>query len=233
MSINNIGTNIPIEVGKGGTGNAILTSNGVLYGNNNSPIGVTSVGTATQLLTSNGGISAPSFQNNPFISGNDFVFVQEYIGAVPFEITTGFSTNYTTYFMTYIISGATTSSPSGEIGIQLSTDGGASYLSGVYKGTYAAISSSVWLLNNTTITMTIGLTSANTFLQRGNLFLGNIMSSGNPWLISESSIRQGPPIYTQTVFNGSPIIANAFKFTAFGYTAGLDVTARIYKIRTS
>lgn len=51
MATNNaINSLDPIEVAKGGTGNAILTDNGVLVGSGTSPITVLSVGTTGQLL---------------------------------------------------------------------------------------------------------------------------------------------------------------------------------------
>lgn len=59
-TINSIGSNKPIEVAFGGTGDATLTLNGVLYGNSTSPVGITAAGTTGQILTATTG-SAPSW----------------------------------------------------------------------------------------------------------------------------------------------------------------------------
>jgi hypothetical protein len=69
MSINSIGSNMPIEVAKGGTGVATFTSSyAVICGGTTAtnPLqNIASIGTATQVLTSNGAGLLPTFQDNP------------------------------------------------------------------------------------------------------------------------------------------------------------------------
>ncbi len=61
-TINSIGSNIPIEIAKGGTNAASMTNtDGVVYFDGTSLV-TTAVGTATHVLTSNGAGVAPTFQ---------------------------------------------------------------------------------------------------------------------------------------------------------------------------
>ena len=69
---NAIGSNNPIEVGKGGTGNASLTAYAVITGGTTSTAAIqsiASVGTSDQALTSNGAGALPTFQT---LSGETF-----------------------------------------------------------------------------------------------------------------------------------------------------------------
>lgn len=69
-TINAINSNIPIEVSKGGTGNASLTAHGILIGNGSSAIAALSVGSTGQLLV--GASSAdPAFAAS---ASGDFTF---------------------------------------------------------------------------------------------------------------------------------------------------------------
>jgi len=59
---NSIGSNIPIEISKGGTNaSSMTTTDGVVYYDGTRLV-TTTVGTATQVLTSNGAGVAPTFQ---------------------------------------------------------------------------------------------------------------------------------------------------------------------------
>lgn len=64
-TINSIGSNIPIEIVKGGTSATSFTNtNGIVY-YDGSILNTTSVGTSTHVLTSNGAGVAPTFQAVP------------------------------------------------------------------------------------------------------------------------------------------------------------------------
>ena len=53
-TMNSIGTQMPIEVAKGGLGTTTLTVHGVVIGNGTDAANITAAGTATQLLQSGG-----------------------------------------------------------------------------------------------------------------------------------------------------------------------------------
>jgi hypothetical protein len=103
MSINKIGTNIPIEVTKGGTG---VAANATPYGvicsgtTNTNPLqNIVSVGTATQALTSNGAGLLPTFQDQasgvvpPYVAPTAFVPSIVFAGAntgVTYAVRSGY-----------------------------------------------------------------------------------------------------------------------------------------------
>jgi hypothetical protein len=76
-TINSIGSNIPIEITKGGTGAASLTAHGVLVGEGTGAIAALSVGTTGQLLVGATGAD-PTFASS---ATGDFTFTSSTAGA--------------------------------------------------------------------------------------------------------------------------------------------------------
>lgn len=253
MSINNIGSNVPIEVSKGGTGSASLTANGVLYGNNTSAIGVTGVGTATQLLTSNGGVTAPSFQGNPFLdSGLEFVTTIGWPSVSTFVDFTNLKAGYGTYLFvvnhTAFVGG---SSAGSGLFLQLSTDNGATWifnpaisprLNYYQRKIIYNASGTFTFSSNDGVTVTPG----GFLMQFGGSdtsaigysyhYLTGLLVNGTPSWIGytapfSTTIATGLSAFYQDSFKTGPITANAFRIGNQGLTSPTGTIA-IYRIKT-
>jgi len=254
MSINNIGTNIPIEVGKGGTGNVSLTANGVLYGNNAAAIGVTAVGTATQLLTSNGGVSAPSFQGNPLIdSGLEFVSTITWPTISTFVNFTNLPAGYGTYL--FVVNHTTTvggGSINSGIFVQLSVDNGATWIFNPQAGPVQANYYQRFISYDTSGTFTIQSRNGETVTPGGFLmqfggsdtsaigysyhYLTGLLTNGTPAWVGYTApftvgISLGVSAFYQGSFKAGPITANAFRIGNQGME-GPQGTISIYRIKT-
>ena len=150
----------PIQVALGGTGDATLTSKGVLYGNGTSPIGATSVGTAGQLLTSNGA-SAPTFQTATPGGVGALTLLHQLTASNSANLFFG-STYITTTYDTYlfVISNIIPATNTATFRMQASEDNGSTYLNTGASGGDSGYTF-CYPYNSTTITTHFGPGSVN------------------------------------------------------------------------
>lgn len=127
MSINSIGSNIPIQVAKGGIGTNTLTQYGVLYGNGTSAVQATAVGTATNVLTSNGAGMAPSFQPIGSVPGGGaWALIQTQVASNSPSLV--FNTGLSSYqTLVFIVSGILSTVLADICTMQVSLDGGVTW----------------------------------------------------------------------------------------------------------
>lgn len=151
MSINSIGTDIPIEVNKGGIGVATLTQYGVLYGNAAAPVQVTAVGTAGNVLTSNGPGLAPTFQAVGGSPGaGAWTFIETQIAATSANLTfnPGQTPQYTCLFFT--LNSITSDTINDQLVFEISFDNGSTFPTNSITGTvvYSSTTTGVFTTNS-------------------------------------------------------------------------------------
>jgi hypothetical protein len=175
----------PIQVALGGTGNSSLSSKGILYGNGTGNVGVTSAGNSGQVLVSNGAGNPPTFQsivgNLTLISSGSVVN-----GASSFTITSGITNAYNTYLL--LCTGLECTATSDQLALQVSTNGGSSYLtSGYTSGTTGGDIANNFANNTSTSEFFISFTTMSSFFSTIWLYG---MSSGSNMMISGESVGQ-------------------------------------------
>jgi len=171
MSINAIGTNVPIEVAKGGIGVSTLTQYGVLYGNNANPVQATSVGTAGQVLTSNGAGVAPTFQTPGVVPGGGalvFIQTQDALSSASLIFNTGITTDYPN--LQFLVNNILSDTIGDTFIIEYSDDGGSSFR-GLRNG------SAIWI--DSTVTSTVTWNNISTTLSYNPLSSNLMPTSGD------------------------------------------------------
>jgi hypothetical protein len=146
MSINSIGSDIPIQVSFGGIGVSTLTQYGVLYGNNTAAVQATAVGTLGEVLTSNGAGMAPTFQPTGITPGaGAWTFIQTQVAASSANLI--FNTGITSSFPTlcFVVNGVTSSIINDSFIFDCSTDGGSTFPT-IFSGgvVYTNTSTGTW-----------------------------------------------------------------------------------------
>lgn len=124
---------IPFPVLEGGSGDSSHTAYAVLAGGTTSTGAVQSVsgvGTTGQVLTSNGAAALPTWQTG---SGGNLVLIQSQTvsGAASVVFTTGITATYNNY--AFLCSNVNTSVATA-LALQISTNGGSSYITTAYSG---------------------------------------------------------------------------------------------------
>jgi hypothetical protein len=202
----------PIQVALGGTGNSTLTADGILYGNGTAAIGITSAGTSGQVLLSGAGSAAPFWGS---VSGAGAINFIEYLdetgssAVTSFTITSGLTSTYNNYIFT-LLGNLTTGTD--VIAMQVSTNGGSSYINtGYHSGGFVPGTSSFTNNNSTTyfaLTSSINLFNSTFFIY--NMNGTNIMFTGEVNDVNNTA----SPVNTSGSINTGSI--NAIKV----YTAG-------------
>lgn len=157
-TINAIGSNIPIEIAKGGTNaSSMSTTDGVIYYDGTKLV-TTSAGSAGQILTSNGAGVAPTFQA---VGSFPLTLLNTQTASSSASLTftsTYITSTYSSYFIKFTL---LTSSGSAQLQMTFSTDNGSSYLNSNYlagatANTYNATS---WTANSSTTLCPLSSTS--------------------------------------------------------------------------
>jgi hypothetical protein len=244
MSINTIGSSIPIQVGTfGGTGNGSLGADGILYAQGTGPIGVTSSGTAGQILTSQGSSAPPIFANPPVVGG-DLVFVS----SIPLPtnspaVFTSLPSNYNTYMFVVNRSGAGGTTAGAVITLQLSTDNGSTYIT-----SFSSYATKIWSwtpsVSNTWNNITaigggLPLYSYAMSNSTGIFIVRGLMQLGYPSITGDCSGTGGGGASFSSYYIGGAysssnpaITANAFRLVATGSFTGVTGTVDVYQIRS-
>lgn len=199
MSVNAIGSNMPIEIACGGTNNSTMANtNGMVYFDG-IRLNTTAVGSATQVLTSNGTGNAPTFQVAPLSGSMVLIQSQSVNNGSACVFNTGITTQYRNFMILY----DSLVSPSilGTFQVQLSVNGGSSYLT----SGYASLLSSGFAV----------LVFAASVISSGQILLSNINSgtslvgccvTGTKWNLLTSTL-----VSNATVYIGGSIVANALR----------------------
>lgn len=123
-------TRSPIPIAEGGTNaTSMATSAGVIY-YDGSKLSTTNAGISGQVLTSNGIGIAPTYQDVP--SGNIvLISTQTANGGTALNFTSGITSTYNNYMLIVVNIDANAT-----LGIELSSNGGSSYITSGYQSGY-------------------------------------------------------------------------------------------------
>ena len=137
MSLNSIGSNIPVEVAKGGTGLASVTEYAVVCGGTSATGAlqqVSGVGTSGQVLTSNGAAALPTWQAAASTPGMVFFGSQTESGGTAITFDGFYSASHPIFF---IAAHNITAGTTGDTLIaEVSTNNGSSWLSTGYTSAF-------------------------------------------------------------------------------------------------
>ncbi len=195
-----------LAVSNGGSGAASFTTNGVLLGNNTSAFGVTAAGTTGQVLTGVTG-SAPVWASPAGGSGAlTLIQTQTASSVASLTFTTGITNTYRNYLV--LIDNCIDASASSAIfQIQISTDGGGSYVASGYVNGGAALTSGLYAGN---------LLDGTTYVS-GSIYLFNLTSGAGYITSSLNGMRMnstGPTVTSSGVvgiYGTAAQIVNALK----------------------
>lgn len=216
MATNNAwNSNIPVSIAQGGTNATTMTNaDGVVYFDG-TILNTTTVGVAGQVLTSNGPAVAPTFQAASGGGGWALIQTNNLVASSGVTFTTGITNAYNVFVIT--IASMTTSGSASYL-LQLSSNGGSSYISSGYNSTWNR-----WQYNsgspssNGTSTNAFTLTESNTgYVGGATLYLYNFTNGSFPtfqgnsvWANTTTGVfsDQSWGIYhTATVMNAFQII---------------------------
>lgn len=150
----------PAQVALGGTGVASTTAYAVLCGGTTTtnPLqSIASVGTSGQVLTSNGAGALPTFQAG---TGGNLVKIQtiDASSSATISFTTGITNTYTNYLI--VISNMVPQTTAKTFSMQVSSNGGVSYLnSGYVTRTSVTNTSNVFGSSSSTTTFILSITN--------------------------------------------------------------------------
>ena len=156
-----------IAVADGGTGRSTATAYAVLCGGTTSTAAhqsIAGVGTSGQVLTSNGASNLPTFQNAAAADGNDWVLISSATASASAQIVfTGLTSTYGAYVI--VMTDVVAENDGVVMFLRTSTDGGASYDSGV--------SDYGWVLHYVFTVATVNTDSADSEITMLGAGLGN------------------------------------------------------------
>jgi hypothetical protein len=220
-TINSIGSNIPIQITKGGTQVASTTAYGVLCGGTTSTGALQNAGTGTsgQFLVSNGSSSLPTWGAGGGSSGALILLQTQTISSSTAEVdfTTGFSSSYSNYLITVnnfwpVTNGA-------NLYLQVSSNGGSSYAtSGYTSGT------NTYGYNSTTLINT-NITSGIVVFVSQAPFASSAGASAQMWFSNITSAIQPQP--TMFVGQSSSFITSSGSVVCGGLITGSTPSANV------
>ena len=213
-------SNKPIEVDKGGTGNASLSNNSVLVGNGTGPITQVTPGATNTVLTSNGPGLDPSFKG---FNGNLVLLETKWTSSTPGATTIEFlNIDSYTYDNFLIIIGniAHNSNNLSQFNMQIGT--ASSYVTSGYQSASYSLSGSYWnstsnLYVSPQFSSRVTSNDMRRFGVSGTIWLNGI-NSGND--IYQSSIG----IYNEWYANDSNVISKFYSGSGFVADPGATVT---------
>jgi len=190
----------PFPVSEGGTGISTTTAYGVMCGGTTSTgilQNVGSLGSSGQVLTSQGASALPQWVN-----GNSFVLIatKTASNSASIAFTTGITSTYNNYLL--VLSSVLTATNSTTLLVQISTNGGSSYLSSGYSsGVNSSAANSATLAN--------GYSTSGLLIVPSAANGSGAQTSCNAWL---NALTSG---------SGYPyVITNCFGNNGSGYTMG-------------
>jgi hypothetical protein len=191
-TINATDTSNPITVGQGGTGDSTLTAYAVICGGTTSTAAlqnVSGVGTSGQVLVSQGASALPQWTTAS--TGGNLVLIQSIAASssATISFTTGITTTYNSY--TFILSGVLPATSTAQLLLQLSSNGGSSYISSGYNSGhfYSAYNSTTNNNVQATTSFFISPALATTGGYSGIINCYNVTSSLYPTQCSTATIN--------------------------------------------
>lgn len=211
MPTNNaIDTGIPIEVTKGGTLSNTFTAYSVLTAGTTATgafQNVSGIGTAGQILASAGAAALP-FWATPYAKK---IQTQTANNSASIAFTTGIAAPYNTFIL--VVSNYIPIVNFGGLQMQISTNGGASYINSNYTGGihYGTWNGHYVASLSTTTCFYLSLNQDSVVFPTGGVYyLGNFTNGGKPSIIGVVS---------------SDSNTNAFSMTSTGYNTNTNVNA--------
>lgn len=213
MPTNNaIDTGKPIEAAKGGTGAATFTAYSVLTAGTTATgvfQNVSGVGTAGQVLASAGAAALP-FWATPYAKK---IQTQTANNSPSIAFTTGIAAPYNTFIL--VVSNYLPVTNFGGASLQISTDGGATYINSGYEG---GIHYGTWNghyvaseLRTTYFCLSLNQDSG-AFPSGGVYYLGNFTNGGIPSIMGVATTTSSTNTFSMTpcAYNNNPNV-NAFQ----------------------
>ena len=172
------------SVGGGGTGASSFTAYMPITAGTSSTSAFQSVatGTSNYVLQSGGSSALPSWVNTATLGGGNLVLIQKQTASTSSSLsfTTGITSTYNNYLM--LFTNITCSNNTSQVLVQISTNGGSSYLSTGYLGGIISVgyNSASWG-SNTTVTsgFYINKIAAGSLFMSSTAYLYNLTSGSN------------------------------------------------------
>jgi hypothetical protein len=230
---NNINTGKPIEVVHGGTQNASFTAYGTIVGGTTSTGALQNIGTGSpgQVLTSTGSSSLPVWSGGP----GAWNLIQTQSVSNTKSLAFSIPSTYSTYMI--VVSNLQKGTPDSNpcnFTIQLSNNGGASYIgSGYnYSGITTGFSSGSWssfAQNN--LTTWWGVFNNQVFGTNpldGTIYLFNMTNGGNPTFLTPFNYQNGGQL--SFGYYNSALVVNAIQLQFTPFTSTNPIQTGVFSL---
>lgn len=225
----------PIAVSTGGLGAASQTAYAVLCGGTSTtnPVqSIAAVGNSTNLLISNGASALPTFQAAP--SAGSLVLIQSQTFSGVTTVTFNTNTNiYSQYY--FMVSNLSSTSLGSIVILQMSNDGGSTWVSSGYLSaiTYNNYNSTTLTNLSGTSGWVVSPTILDTSIFNSQFYVLNCNVGAKPWVTGTlGSFTSGTGNFGYLGGQGGSTGANAFKF--FSNTVRvINGTITLYGLKTS